>query len=253
MDKRLSTRALMAVIAITLALTILAFWLPSALRVRWVASMGVLTANTVTLLIQVIGVVCGLVAVGLGGYQAVQAIARKRTADLAALETRQWDALPSRDETDPKVIEPALHRVAKRYPETAQLIEITFEQLESVRRSLDKIGDIFEANAGIITQEPDRYGNIERLVKLLYERICPGLVRIVYQAHEQDDTDAAIHDLVEVINKVNDDNQVRVDNTRKLANAVVAASTEGDIDNVTAQVEDATRQLTSPTKKEDWL
>jgi hypothetical protein len=251
MDKRQSRRAALAVLGTLVA--VLCFWLPGAFRIQAVASLGVLTANAIGVVALVVGSASVIVSIGAIGLSVRQFAIDKMTADQAALEAKQWDALPSREETNPDLLEPALRRVAKRYPKVEPLIEITFDQLASVRRSLDKIGDIFEANAGIITQEPGRYGNVERLIELLSQRICPGLVRIVYQAHEQDDSDAAIHDLTSVIKQVNHDNQIRVDQARDLTNRVVAASTEGDIDTVTSEVETAIAQLTSTTRKGDWL
>lgn len=251
MDTQQSKRAVLAGLA--LVVVVACVWLPNALRVQMVSSLGIYMANFVSGAMFVTAAVIGIA----GGTLAVMTVRHvtqlNHAAAQAALEAKQWDALPSREETNLAVLTPALQRVVKRYPKVTPLIEITFDQLTSVQRSLDKIGDIFEANAGIITQEPERYGSVERLIELLSKRICPGLVRIVYQAHEQDDSDTAIRDLIQVIEQVNDDNQVRVDQARNLTNRVVVASTAGDIDTVTSEVETAISQLSSSTRKGDWL
>ena len=251
MDKRQSRRAALAVLGTLVA--VLCFWLPGVFRVQTVASLGVLGANTLGITLGVVGGISAAIAIGVTALSAYQFAIAKKAAAKVALEAKLWDSLPSREETNLAVLKPALERVVRRYPRVKPLIEITFDQLTSVERSLDKIGDIFQANAGIITQEPERYGSVERLIELLSKRICPGLVRIVYQAHEQDDSDTAIHDLIQVIEQVNYDNQVRVDKVRELTNKVVVSSTAGDIDTVMSEVETAITQLSSTTRKGDWL
>lgn len=250
MDKRQSTRMAVAVLALIVAG--LCFWLP-VFRVQAVATLGVLTANALSAVIYTVGIASIVLALGVIAISIRQFILNRRAASQKMLEAKEWDVLPSRSEANPELLEPALRRIAHRYPDVAPLIETTFEQLASMRRSLDKIGDIFEANAGIISQEPGRYANVERLIELSYKRFCPGLVRIVYQAHDQDESDTTIKDLSLVITEVNRGNQVRVETTRKLANAVVDAATEGDIDTVTSEVEQATRQLKSNVRRKEWI
>lgn len=239
----------MAVIAITLAFAL--FLLPGAFRVQMVASIGVLTADTVGTAALIAGIACVIGAIVLTTPSIRQAIMRKQSAKQTALEAKLWGKLPSRNETNPDVLEPMLRRIAKRYPEARPLIEITLEQLESIRQSLAKIGDILQTNSGMLSHD-SRYANNEWLIERVLQEISPGLVRIIYQAHEHDGNDTFVPDLKDVVIGVNRVNQVHVDETRELANGVVYASTQGDTDSILSQVRAATEKLTT-TKKEEWL
>lgn len=262
MDTQSSRFKLTAIIAIPLA--IVSFWLPNAFRVQWVASMGVLRANMWMWVGYVVGGVALAVLAAVGiptfiRYTALEnarraaALEAKRAADAAEQEEKLWKMLPERDEVNPDVLEPMLQRIAKRYPDAyPELLEVTFDQLTSIRDSLKKIRDIFDANAGMISHD-DRLASSERFIELLLQEVCPGLVRIVYQAHGNlTDDKSFIDDLIDVIKSVNAENQSRVDVTRKLTNGVVRASTEGNTDSVVSQVKDAADKLTTK-KEEGWL
>lgn len=234
----------MAVLAISVPLAILSFVLPGMFHAELVSAMGVLAANGLTTFATIFGGASAATFLGASGVSVRRAIARKRAADLAELESKEWNAsLPTQDETNPDAIEPALRRIPDRYPEVAPLIKDTLGQLESIRQYLEKIGHILETNAGLLSRDEERYGNVEYLIKVFLAEFCPGLVRIVYQAHET----TLVSDLKDVITEVNEENEARVNATRELANGVVEASTRGDTDSVMSQVQVAIKKLQTPT------
>lgn len=254
MDKQFfkSTAAVVGLIILSCA----AFASPYVFRTQMVIARGVLFADSFKAGATIVGFICLAVAATLAVIRARQLIASVRADRTAALEAKLWDDLPSRDETDLGIIEPALQRIAKRYPDATDLIEITLKQINSIQNSLEKIGDILEKNAGLLSQETDKYGSAEYLIKGILAGICPGLVRIIYQAHEPDNSNTFVPSLVKVVKIVNDENQTHVDATRELADGVVSASTQGDTESIQEQVLAATKKLNdtdTTTEKEGWL
>ena len=246
MDKQPFAR--IGTIVLLIAVAVAMFVLPGTFRVNMVVSIGVLTANAITTAAFIVGVLSGAAAVVILTLSVRRAYMLQHAAEQAALEAKQWVDLPKRDETNPDVLVPMLDRIAGRYPEVGPLIKITLEQVTSIRQSLAKISDIFETNAGMISQD-SRFASCERLIEMVLQEIGPSLVRIVYQAHEHDGSETFVPDLARVVNKVNKVNQPHVDETRELANSVVLASTQGDTDSVLSQVQAATDVLTNPRKE----
>lgn len=264
MDNKLlpSARVVTATVSAIL-LAVLMYWLHGATRLQLVATIGVLMADTLDTTMLVIAVLSGIVAgtlIVMSARRAYKlnrtatqaALEAKRAADRSAEEAKQWNTLPSRDETNPDVLEPMLRRIANRYSDTdvKKGIKDTLKQLTSIRRSLAKINDIFDANAGMMSHDK-RFENNQLLVEKVLEEICPGLIRIIYQAHEHDGVDTFLPDLIQVINEVNTAYRPHVDETQDLANGVVKASTEGDTESILTQVKDATDKLNAAL--EGWL
>lgn len=251
--KQPSRRTVMKVLGIAIAvpLAVVSFLVPGMLHAELVSAWGVLAANEFTTLTTVVAGALGLGATGLSVSSIRQAIKHKHAVDLAKEEEEEWNTpLPPQEETNPDVFEPALHRIAKRYTEAAPPIEVTLTQLALVRQSLEKVSDILNANAGLLSRDHKRFGSVEILIQAFLAEFCPGLVRIVYQAHET----TLVSDLVRVIKEVNNDNKERVSATIELANGVVDASARRDTDSIMSQVREAIKTLQDPTDTEkDWL
>lgn len=231
MDKlsKLSASARVGLTIGLLVVTLVAIIVPGMMEVRWIVQYGVRTADLIRNIAYGIALLSGIGASTIVVWSGSQYILHRRSVATAELEAKQWEEkLPNRSETNRDVIEAWLKRIVKRVPKAGELIGISLDQLDSIYESLDKIGEIFEINAGMIKDNASRYGAVEYLINRVIEQFYPGLVKIIYQAPKDASDRVAVHDLLVVIGDVNTANQALVNSTRGLMNEVVACATQGE-------------------------
>ncbi len=185
MDKRKA-------VAIGLMFTagVLLFWLLGTPSTYLIVQLGILSANFIALMAQILAVLLVAGAIGIAavaGYRAIGTY-RKRQAELAP---KPEISLVSRKETDLDRIVPALESVAARYPNTDRAIQDCIDQVNRVRKVRAILKKFFDVNTGVVKDFHKRYGYgaHEKLMDDLLATLCPGLVRIIYRAQLNDPSD----------------------------------------------------------------
>jgi hypothetical protein len=235
MDKRLFVRVIAGIVAlIGVALIVL----PNLSRVSMVATFGVLTANTLSLVMLILGIV---IVVAMAGYLARSII----------VEKARKLVLPSAEETDPVKIRNSLKRVAKRYPAVKSLIEKSIQQLDSVQLSLDKIDEIFRLNPGLFIAGDDQfgYGTYSLRLQGVRQEISRGLVlNVIYAAYSPDeDRKISVWELERAIQGENAINQKRVELARELEATTIKTLGSNNIE--TTELQGLLNQLTNTKTK----
>lgn len=246
MDRNMQPRsqivsvAVAAVFAFVIA-ALLVFVVPGATRVSTVANYGVQTADTVRLVLRIAGF---LLAAG-GGFAAYFAgkwiLSERREAAAQRHVEENPFVLPSKDEKDPEVIKRGLAWVSEQYPDVKEEISETMVLQDSLRRNLDTIDEIFQANPGIITAGDTEFdfAKYEILLQRTIDGTCKDLVKIIYQAYATQSI--SIDDLKWFIAGVNEAHSTRL----KLANdlAIMAARSVPMVDQASDHNAYAPQQL----------
>ncbi len=137
MNKRIA----LAIIALILGIAI--FVLPGVFRLEMVANLGVLTANTATMLAQITSIAC-VASAGLLAWKPIRRAIANQQATAKELQLRKKPTLPSRDEANFDALEPSLLWATERYPSVANDIHQSIDQLQSLLNDRDLINRFLE-------------------------------------------------------------------------------------------------------------
>ena len=239
MDKQLQPRfSRRTIIAAALSVVSVAvgglLWIvPGMNRLQFVASIGVHSANTLTIVFYTVGGVL----VAIGGVSAFWAVKR-------FIADGKHYKLPPRDEKNPVQIEKHLKMVATRYPDTAGLVQESLDQLEEIRRSLKTINDYFEANRGAFIEGDATlgYGAYEPLLQRITDEMSENLIGLVYKAHAAQSSSELKRDF----NRVIGIHQERVEAAQELAETTSQTISSGAGNSTDASIQ--LRKLTELAK-----
>ena len=257
MDKQSPRTRMLIMIASVVAFVlaaVLLFVLPGATRLALVAGQGIHAANAIGLVYVIAGSAFALAGAAGTAYTARQIMSDRRAT--RQLERRMAYQLPSRDEGNPDVIREHLEHVAEEYPEVADPIGTSLEQLRLLQQHLSNIGQIFGVNPGLLAQGDAQfeYGKFQLLLGRVIEEASRDLNKVVYMAFaRKGDSQAPIKPLADAIRQINGKNEERVNAARNLSDkaALTAATFDGDtyITTATQEIQQLIVRLDATNKK----